>query len=84
MCYISVKVPRCLPLIHAFCLFFFIERYIYIFMSMEGERMKDGEFLLREKGDGMISRMFIAVEISVSPFPFLMCLLHCLWDLELV
>lgn len=48
-----------------------------------GERMQDGEFLFSEKGDGAISLTFIAVKISVTPFPLLMYLLNCLQDWEL-
>lgn len=33
--------------------------------------MLEGEFLFSEKGDGVISLTFIAVEISVTPFPLL-------------
>lgn len=50
----------------------FLLRERYIFMRVGGERMLEGEFLFSEKGDGVISLTFIAVEISVTPFPLLM------------
>lgn len=46
MYYISVKVLRCLPLIHVLCLFSFVDKCVFIRV---GEvRMQDGGFHFRE------------------------------------
>lgn len=77
--------------IHVLCLFYFVDKCVFIRM---GEvRMQDGGFHFREWSyDEVISfiiswwsyQLFIAVEISITPFPLLMYLLNCLQNWELI